>query len=119
VVFVDFGFSTVRDWMLGNDPTAPSGMLVGTGSGAIAFDNVLLGSPLDPTRHAFASQSGLGFSTQFEHLVESTDITTGSIVREIGMLATSGGNLFFRELLPDIELFGSAEINSFLQINIR
>ena len=119
MVFVDWGFSVIRDWMVGNSFMAPSGMLVGVGSGTIAFSNLLLGSPLDLTRHAFLSKSGIGFATQFEHLVNSGDYITGSVAREIGMIAQSGGNMFFRELLPEIELFGSAEINSFLQITIK
>jgi hypothetical protein len=118
MVFTDWGFSIVRDWMLGRSPSIPSGMLVGVGSGDIAFSNLRLGSPLDPTRHVFSSQSGIGFTCQLEHLVNATDIITGSVVREIGMIAQSGGNLFFRSLIPEIELFGSAEINSFLIINI-
>jgi hypothetical protein len=118
MVFTDWGFSVVRDWMLGKSVTAPSGMLVGTGSGTVTFSNLLLGSPMDPTRHAFASRSGIGFTGQFEHLVNSGDIITGSIVREIGMIAQSGGNLFFRYLIPEIELLGSTEINSVVVINV-
>lgn len=119
VVYTDFGLSEIRDWLIGGTTTAPSGMLVGTGSGAVSFGNLLLGSPLDPTRRGFESQSGIGFVAQFEHLVRSGDIITGSIVREIGLIAISGGNVHFRELLPEIELFGSAEINSFLQVTIN
>lgn len=119
MAYTDFGFSEVRDWLIGGTTVSPSGMLVGTGSSAVSFGNLLLGSPLDPTRHAFESQSGIGFTAQFEHLVRSGDIITGSVVREIGLIGTSGGNLHFRELLPEIELFGSAEINSFLQVTIN
>ena len=118
MAITDFGFSEIRDWMTGGTQAAPSGMIVGTSSGAVGFGNLLLGSPLYPTFRAFESYSGIGFTAQLEHLVRSGDIITGSVVREIGMNATSGGNLYFRELLPEIELFGSAEINSFLQITV-
>ena len=118
MVFTDWGFSVVRDWMLGRNPTAPSGMLVGTGSGTVAFSDILLGSPMDPTRHSFLSNSGIGFTCQFEHLVNSGDIITGSVVREIGMIPFSGGNVFFRSTIPGVELFGSAEIDSFMIVNV-
>ena len=118
LVVTDFFFSEIRDWMTGGTTVAPSGMLVGTGSGATGFGNLLLGSALDPTRRGFESTSGIGFVAQLEHLVRSGDIITGSVVREIGLIAVSGGNVHFRELLPEIELFGSAEINSFLQITV-
>jgi len=118
MTFTDIGFSTVRQWLVGKAPTAPSGMLVGVGSGAVAFTNLLLGSPLDPTRRGFESQSGIGFTAQFEYLVQSGDITTGSLVREIGLIAQSGGNVFFRALQPEIELNGSVFIDNFLTIKI-
>lgn len=120
MVITDYSFSVIRDWFIGgNFPIQPSGMIFGTGSASPSFGDIQLGSPLDTTRHAFASQSGIGFTAQFEHLVNSGDIITGSIVREIGMISQSGGNLWFRELIPEVELFGSAEINSFLAITVR
>jgi len=118
MVLTNFGFSTIVDWLVGVNPVAPSGMLVGIGSGAVAFTNLKLGSPLDSTRHEFASKSGIGFDVQFEHIILSGDIITGSIVREIGMLAASGGNVFFRSLTPEIELNGSVVVDSFLTIKI-
>ena len=105
--------------MVGNSFTAPSGMLVGTGSNTPAFGDLLLGSPMDPTRHSFDSRSGLGFVAQFEHTVLSGDITTGSLVHEIGMIPQSGGNVFFRDLMPEIEIFGSTIIQSILNVNIK
>ena len=105
--------------MVGATPAAPSGMLLGTGSKAATFQDTLLGSPLYPTWHAFASRSGVGFTAQLEHLTLSGDIITGSMVSEIGMNATSGGNLFFRSVLPSVELFGSVQIDSFLTIIVR
>lgn len=119
MVLTDFAFSSVRQWMIGNSITAPSGMLVGTGSGAIGYGNTSLGSPLYPTWHGFDSRSGIGFTAEFEHTALSGDITTGSLVREIGMAATSGGTLWFRELMPEIELFGSTVINSFVVLAVK
>lgn len=117
-MITDFAFSTVRDWMLGNTIVAPSGMLVGTGSGALAYSDIRLGSPLDPTRHAFDSKSGIGFTAELEHTVLSGDISTGSLVREIGMVSASGGNIWFRDLMPEIELFGSTILINTLQITV-
>lgn len=120
MVFTDFGFSVVRNWLVGGaSTTAPSGLLVGTGSKAESFADLLLGSPLDPTRRAFASKSGLGYTVEFEGLVDSGDITTGSIVREIGMIAASGGNLFFRSLTSEIELNGSVVITPIVTLYFR
>ena len=119
----DYAFSIVRNWMVGgflpNPGSAPSGCLVGTGSGAVAFTNTVLGSPLYPTWRGFDSRSGLNLSAEFEHSVLSGDITTGSIVREIGMASTSGGTLFFRSLTPELELFGSMVVLSTINITVN
>ena len=102
-MFTDYGFSVVRNWLVGGElATSPSGMLVGTGSYSEAFSNLLLGSPLDSTRHAFDSKSGIGFYAELEYTVLSGDITTGSLVHEIGMIQSSGANLMFRKLTPEI-----------------
>lgn len=118
MVFTDWGFSVIRDWVLGKEIGGPMGMLVGTGSNPPSFGDLRLGSPLDPTFHGFASVSGIGTMAQLEHFVRSGDITTGSIIREIGMVAEAGGNVFFRSLIPETELFGSVEVDSFLLVSV-
>ena len=119
MVITDFAFSSVRDWMVGNTITVPSGMLVGTGSADVAFGNLLLGSPLDPTRRGFQSESGLSYTIEWEGLVDSGDIITGSLVHEIGIIAASGGNLWQRELLAEIELNGSVVILPIVNLTVR
>jgi hypothetical protein len=88
-------------------------------SGTSILGNVLGSVPGITTRHAFSSRSGIGYTVQFEHILANTDVMTGSVAREFGMLAQSGGNLFVRETIPETELFGSTQINSFLYLNVQ
>ena len=118
MVFTNWGFSIVRDWLLNENPAAPSGMMLGTGSKYILGTDRLLGSPLYPTFHPLTSYSGIGFIAQLEHTIIANDIITGSLAREIGLNAVSGGSLFFRSLIPETELNGSVVINSFLLISV-
>ena len=92
MVWTDWGFSTVRDAIKGDSVSSidPSGMLMGTWSGAPAFTDLKLGSPLDITRRWFSTTSTFPQEARFEHFVGSNLITSGSIVRELGMIATSG-----------------------------
>lgn len=123
MVITDYAFSIVRNWMTGgflpSPGSVPSGCLAGTGSAATSFADTALGSPLYPTWHAFDSKSGIGFTCEFEHTVLSGDITTGSLVHEVGMAATSGGTLWFRELLPEIEIFGSTILLSNITLAVK
>lgn len=118
-MWTDYGFSIIRNFLIGGDALLPSGLLVGTGSAPLNFSDIYLGSPLDPTRRGFQSVSGIGYSVEWEGLIDSGDITTGSVVREIGMIAQSGGKLFFRSLINDIELFGSIVITPIIDLNIK
>lgn len=120
MVMEDYSFSVIRNWMVGGElTTAPGSMEVGTGSGAISFTTVRLGSMLPPTFRGFQSKSGIGFTVELEGLIDSGDITTGSLVREIGLYAVSGQSLWFRNLLPEIELNGSALIDPYLIITVK
>ena len=118
-MFTDTGFSVIRNWLVVQAPyLSPGSMLVGEGSTAPAFTDTDLVTQLDDTEATFSSRQSFTDRARFEYLVESGDCI-GSVVREIGLFDISNGNMFWRDVIPDITLNGSVELQNVLHIDIN
>lgn len=117
MVFVDTGFSVVRNWLIGTSPQlSPGSGMVGTGSVTAAFTDTALGSPLTPTKHVFTTKTAKDKYLEYEYIVLSGDIITGSVVAEVGFF--DNGNMFVRNNISKITLNGSVELQIIETINI-